>query len=317
MTRSHRVVKGLFPRVPLARLLALFFLVHPGSSATFESRHYLTQRYPNRDVIPPRSLLTSQRRRRYDTTTSPLSFIRPPVLAIPARGDKDQAILSSAVALKVIIGSFVSELETCNHERRRIGGPRPRSPDQRSSHAHPQQLQSNSQGLDHHKQRLVSSLPSSLASVQGGASVSSPSPVGKLFQKSAATLVDAYDGVLSFVGSRIVTTEASFNKALLAVSSSLATPLSQMEGRTAGFTSLMSRNGDAHMGMRPSSIETSSEAARGRHDNYLSVAGMGGSGEALSTSFSSPALVGFMDVDPFEKSKKHFKRNTSLAKLLL
>jgi len=24
-----------------------------------------------------------------------------------------------------------------------------------------------------------------------------------------------------------------------------------------------------------------------------------------------------MDVDPFEKSKKHFKRNTSLAKLLL
>eukprot|EP00624_Nannochloropsis_granulata_P000864 evm.model.NODE_13690_length_6312_cov_28.429657.3 len=54
-------------------------------------------------------------------------------------------------------------------------------------------------------------------------------------------------------------------------------------------------------------------------EERLSAASVGGSlaEEMLGSSFSSPALVGFMDVDPLEKSKKHFKRNTSLAKLLL
>ena len=131
--------------------------------------------------------------------------------------------------------------------------------------------------------------------------------VDKLFKKSAASFVDAYDGVMSFVGSRIVTTEASFSKALLAVSSSMATPLTYLEGQK---MSSLSSSFSA-----PRSLRLSSRGGEGR----LSAASAGGSmaGEMLSSSFSSPALVGFMDVDPFEKSKKHFKRNTSLAKLLL
>lgn len=313
MTRSHRPVGALLPRLPLARLLLLFFLVHPGSSATFESRHYLTQRYPNRDVIPPASLLPSpSQRRRHDTTPASLLFVRPPTVTSPMsshshNNNKGQAMPSSLVARPVVIGSFVSELESSNHDRRRNAGPRPRLPGQQVQQQ--DQVQHHQQQPQQHQQ-IVSSLPSSLATVSGGASPVPSASVGKLFKKSAASFVDAYDGVMSFVGSRIVTTEASFSKALLAVSSSMATPLTYLEGQK--MPSLFSSSSSFSA---PRSLRLSSRGGEGQ----LSTASGGGSlpGEMLSSSFSSPALVGFMDVDPFEKSKKHFKRNTSLAKLLL
>ncbi len=280
--------RRLLPRVLLLKLLALFFLVHPGSCATFHSRHYLSQRYPNRDVVPATLLhpqSAQQRHRRQAQggadTTSSLLFIRAPA-GLPSSSSSSSSPTkpSSLVARPVVIGSFVSELES-NGDRRRTG-PRPRFPGQQQQ---PQQQEGPSSFGPPQRKQVVS-----LGSIQGGASSSSSgAKVGGLFQKSAATLVDAYDGVLSFVGSRIVTTEATFSKALNAVSHSMMTPLA------------LAMEGD----------DAQDETEPRIHTMRLS------SSSSLQSRSSSPALVGFMDLDPFEKSKRHFKRNTSLAKLLL
>ena len=307
--------RRLLPRILLAKLVALFFIVHPGSCATFNSRKFLTQRYPNRDVIPACLLhqQQQQQQRRRDATNvlagAPAaagSSSFPLFIRIPATSPSSSSssmtprTFASQVARPVVIGSFVSELESSNMDRRR-NGVKHQLQQQASQLLSSNLFQSSNNNNNKAPAtgittRKVTSVPSSSSS----SSFSSSSlNMGGLFQKSAATMVDVYDGVLSFVGSRIVTTEMTFNKAFSAVSSSMVAPLAAaMEG------------GEQEARMRSNSQPQSSERPRGESSSSSF-------GPPLSSSFSTSSLVGYLDVDPFEKSKKHFKRNTSLAKLLL
>lgn len=310
--------RRLLPRILLAKLVALFFIVHPGSCATFNSRKFLTQRYPNRDVIPACLLhqQQQQQQRRRDATnvlagapaaagsssSSPL-FIRTPAISPCSSSSSRMTPRSFApqVARPVVIGSFVSELESSNMDRRR-NGVKHQLQQQASQLLSSNLFQSSNNNNNNNKAPATGITTRKMTSVHSGATSSSSSSLnmGGLFQKSAATMVDVYDGVLSFVGSRIVTTEMTFNKAFSAVSSSMVAPLA-------------------------ATMEGEEQEARRRSNNsqpQLSVRPTGGSsgssfGPPLSSSFSTSSLVGYLDVDPFEKSKKHFKRNTSLAKLLL
>lgn len=80
-------------RLILVKLVILFVLAHPGSAATFaNTQDFLLSRYPNRDVLPSSSLVQQQQGRRPEavkatsrratshyTPSSPYLFVKVPV----------------------------------------------------------------------------------------------------------------------------------------------------------------------------------------------------------------------------------------------
>lgn len=316
----------------LSRLALLFFLAHPGSAATFgDTKHFLLSRYPNRDVVPSGLRPAAGRRRADEDTVSSLLFVTPFPVSRPSPNPVtpclQQQLFSSSWALsklldnqspaglttainkphpavnraispargrpcRVVVGDFVSSLE-----RRTEAGARRRAMlDFASSPAptpaYPTLLDSKlSDETDEISLPVVDGAGVLMSSSAAGEQEESRSPLGirggimntpnlgtEFWKKSTAPIFDAYDNVVSFVGSKLVT--SSLNKMIGGARDEAAA--SRKRGRDVA---------DAMTnGLRLSELNSASSSLR--YD-----------------------LVGFIDVDPFEKSRRHFKRNN--GKVLL
>ena len=335
------------PRVLLLKLAVLFFVAHPGSAATWaDPRAFLLHlRYPNRDLDVPRAFgavqqqqQQQQQQRQRGKGTPPLLFVGPRVVA-PSPAAATKAVVGSRAGavrpLNVVIGSFVSELERSPQDgRRKLFKPMPASPppSQQKQQPQPQQPQPMLRWpvLQQQQQQQVQPAMAAAASMaatttQGGQPQGQPSqkppkvrggfamiplpsllpaaPPQQLIRLSAATLVDAYDGVLSFVGSRLVTTEQTLSRALL------------------GSVSALTAAGAGAVGSSLTGVERHSSGGSSSNAEAQSSSSAMASSSAIPSSLaasrSSYDLVGFLDLDPFERSKRYFKRNTSLSKMLL
>lgn len=297
----------------MARLAFLFFLAHPGSAATFDdTKTFLLSRYPNRDVVPTCLIRTdgaslmgrsSQRRDSALCSSSKgtmMGFVRPSHGATAPVSSSSKNSCSRGQPMQVVIGSFITELERT--ERKTNGGVFSKL---QWSSLYPTPVNSK-------VKKIRESTPSTVTvgkddgvmsavgvnddnKVDTNTAASTPHVmvrppanayttgdalnVNGLFKLSADTVFDAMDGLLSFVESRIVTTEQAMIKVL-------------------GVTRTSGR-----------SPATSSSSSNGEGKEVL--------GGAMTASASRYDLVGFMDLDPFEKSRRNFKRNPSLTKMLL
>lgn len=285
------------------------------------------QQHPLKPAQPPAAAVTKAG---FDTLLggalggrTPLLFIASP--GKPAAAGRPASSASRMRPLNVVIGSFVSELERSPQDpRRKLFKPMHQQPQPqpavRLPVAQPQQVQQLQQvqmqpamaaamaaaGATTPGQQLPQPQPPQPQ--RGGFAIPLPAiPVGapqQLIRKSAATLVDAYDGVLSFVGSRLVTTEQTLSRALGSVSA-----------LTAGGSA--SAVGSSLTGVESKGQGSSSSSSNGKVQQSLSSSMAPLSSSSSSTSAPRYDLVGFLDLDPFEKSKRYFKRNSSLSKMLL
>lgn len=330
------------PRVLLLKLAVLFFVAHPGSAATWaDPRAFLLHlRYPNRDLDVPRAFGAVQQQqqqqqqaqqRQRGKGTPPLLFVGPRVVAAPSPAT-NQAKVGSRVGagavrpLNVVIGSFVSELERSPQDgRRKLFKPVP-AQQQQPQAQQPQPMlrwpvlqQQQVQAQQAQQPAVVMAATTTQGGQpQGGQPSQKPPQVRggfamiplpslppaaapqQLMRLSAATLVDVYDGVLSFVGSRLVTTEQTLSRALLGGVSALTSAgagavgssLTGMERHSGGGGGSSNSNAEAQSSPSSSSSAMPSSLAASRGSSY--------------------DLVGFLDLDPFEKSKRYFKRSSKM-----
>lgn len=339
---SYRLSRVSPIRGVLARLALLFFLAHPGSAATFgDTRSFLLSRYPNRDVVPSSLVPSGVRRRVFKADTNMMccfvttlpanrrstSAVRPtapasygpaatPVVisarpaintAVPA---PHQAATSRPVSpprcrpVNVVVGDFVSSLErrrssssTSSSTRSSQSAPVSNGPMQImlgfAAAAPAAAAQAAVGTLGQASDAAMSAAGAPLGLIRGAvsqppvtaagdipaSSASGPVLQADFWRRSTAPIVDVYDNVVNFVGSK------------LAVQSLAKTVMGGRSQNDAASDVLYHQQQQ----LRRLTADLQQGGSSLRYD-----------------------LVGFIDLDPFEKSRRYFKRKShSGGKILL